>query len=489
MLKAILADDEEIVRTSIAKWLPWKELGIELAGTASDGEEALSMIMEIRPDIIITDIRMPKMDGLELIRRISARLQDSEFIILSGFGEFSYAQTAMQYGVKHYLLKPARKEDLVRTLEEARKDIEDRRRARIASVPGAAEHYGLYLQRGMMVEVLSDPSSVDDVVRRCRRLSSFDPGEILTAIVSQVLSPARFAGLMMKTIAGMGIRMPMYPVSAAGRVFIVLDLPSLSGLEAVRKAVEEKGAVLVAVKRGTPSELITAFVEYASGQKEASIYAEDGSVETVKVSPSSPDADELGLIRRYRSVMNGAGDPGLMDDISSVFSSMPFPEARLLFLRMAIGEVGDSLLFKELADFASAVELITLARGFLEHRVPRERDPFPIDTVLRYIKENYQNPDISLKWISENVVYMNSEYLSRLFLREVGQRFTDYLNSTRIEEARKLMEAYHRSTVSEIAEKVGYSNPGYFFHVFRRYTGMTPGEYMEKEASGKAKGN
>ena len=151
--------------------------------------------------------------------------------------------------------------------------------------------------------------------------------------------------------------------------------------------------------------------------------------------------------------------------------------------------MGDSLLFKELADVASADELITLARGFLEHRVPRERDPFPIDTVLRYIKENYQNPDISLKWISENVVYMNSEYLSRLFLREVGQRFTDYLNSTRIEEARKLMEAYHRSTVSEIAEKVGYSNPGYFFHVFRRYTGMTPGEYMEKEASGKAKGN
>ena len=98
--------------------------------------------------------------------------------------------------------------------------------------------------------------------------------------------------------------------------------------------------------------------------------------------------------------------------------------------------------------------------------------------------ENFSNPDISLKWISENVVYMNPEYLSRLFQKEVGQRFTDYLNTTRVNEACKLMNVYHQSTVSEIAEKVGYSNPGYFFHIFRRYTGMTPGEYMEKNRKG-----
>ena len=70
MLKVILADDEEIVRTSMAKWIPWKDLGMKLVGTASDGEEAYAMIMKHRPDIVITDIRMPKMDGLELIGRV-----------------------------------------------------------------------------------------------------------------------------------------------------------------------------------------------------------------------------------------------------------------------------------------------------------------------------------------------------------------------------------------------------------------------------------
>ena len=138
------------------------------------------------------------------------------------------------------------------------------------------------------------------------------------------------------------------------------------------------------------------------------------------------------------------------------------------------------LLFKELGKVGNIDDLISLARSFVDHKVPGDRDPFPVDTMRRYISENFSNPEISLKWISENVVYMNPEYLSRLFQKEMGQRFTDYLNTTRVNEARKLMSVYHQSTVSEIAEKVGYSNPGYFFHIFRRYTGMTPGEYMDK---------
>ena len=118
MVTAILADDEEIVRTSISKWIPWQELGMVLVGSVRNGLEALDVVSDDPPDIVITDIRMPMMDGLELIEKIKMLSPDTEIIILSGFSEFSYAQKAMSYGVKHYLLKPTRKEDLTELLRK-----------------------------------------------------------------------------------------------------------------------------------------------------------------------------------------------------------------------------------------------------------------------------------------------------------------------------------------------------------------------------------
>ena len=477
MLKAILADDEDIVRESMEKWIPWKELGIMLVGSASDGEEAYEMIIRERPDIVITDIRMPKIDGLELIRRVHCRLKDTGFIILSGFGEFSYAQKAMRYGVRHYMLKPARKEDLRDNLLELRNEIEAKRRERMNVVAESGEKYSFYLQRGMMIEVLSDPSAVDGIIERSMSLSPFDPSEILTAFSSQVLDVQHFISVMIAAVRRRGIRMPIFPVSAGGRVFFILDADA-EETRGISDDMRKAGGVFLGAEKGTPSDLISMFIREAGKAGEAAIYDSDGHREAVKV--SSPDGGHTELISRYRAAIGGASDPSLMDDAAAVFRSMELGEAEALFVRMAINGTDYALLFRELGDVKTIDDLISLARSFTDHKVPGERDPFPADTVRKYINEHFQNPEISLKWVSENVVYMNPEYLSRLFQRDVGQRFTDYLNTTRVNAARKLMSAYHQSTVAQIAEKVGYSNPGYFFHIFRRYTGMTPGEYMEK---------
>ena len=180
MLTAILADDEEIVRSSMEKWIPWKELGIKLAGIASDGAEALDLIKRLRPDIVITDIRMPRLDGLELIKQVHDKLKDTEFIILSGFSEFEYAQKAMGYGVKHYLLKPARKEDLKEHLLSVKAEITAKYQSKYSISTESKEKYDFYLQRGMMMEVLSDASSTEAIIDRSRRLSPFDPDAVVT---------------------------------------------------------------------------------------------------------------------------------------------------------------------------------------------------------------------------------------------------------------------------------------------------------------------
>ena len=479
MITAVLADDEEIVRTSMAKWIPWKDLGISLEAVASDGEEAYELIVKFRPDIVITDLRMPKLDGLELIKRVHSKLKNTEFIILSGFGEFEYAQRAMRYGVKHYMLKPALKEDLVANLKEVKAEIEERKRESGEEIDIAKDRYLFYLQRSMLIEVLSDSASISDVIKRCHRLISFNPEEILTMIVIQVLEADRFVDLILPVIKEQGIRMPVFPIAVGGKVFLTLDISSIAAVERMKSEITSRRGVVVNVLRGTPVELVTVFVQNVSVVSEASIFSDDGRREIVKIHQTHNDLDNP-LVERYRAALAGERDPLLIDDIEKAFRAKSIDDAEALFIRMTMRATDYELIFKQLGSVKNTEDLISLARSFIEHKVPRDRDPFPVETIIRYINENFSNPEISLKWISENVVYMNPEYLSRLFQKEIGQRFTDYLNTMRVNEARKLMSVYHQSTVSEIAEKVGYSNPGYFFHIFRRYTGMTPGEYMDK---------
>ena len=131
MLKMIIADDERIIRETISTLIDWKEYGIELIGLCSNGMEAYDMILDESPDLVITDIRMPGMNGLELIARIAETDLDTQFILLSGYGEFEYAKQAMKYGVRHYLLKPCNEQQIIDAALESSRDCYERQQRRI----------------------------------------------------------------------------------------------------------------------------------------------------------------------------------------------------------------------------------------------------------------------------------------------------------------------------------------------------------------------
>ena len=121
MLKLLIADDERIIRETIFHLIDWKKYDIEVIGLCQNGLEAYDMILDESPDIVLTDIRMPGMGGLELIQKLSQTDLYIQFIILSGYGEFEYAKEAMKYGVKHYLLKPCNEQQIlecIRTVQE-----------------------------------------------------------------------------------------------------------------------------------------------------------------------------------------------------------------------------------------------------------------------------------------------------------------------------------------------------------------------------------
>ena len=123
MLKVVIVDDEKMICSLISQLLDWEELGAKIVGMAYTGTEALEMIQEQRPDIIISDIRMPGYDGLELIKRTKEAGIESEFVMISGFKQFEYAQNAMKYGVKYYLLKPIEEDKLTEIIKEIAENI------------------------------------------------------------------------------------------------------------------------------------------------------------------------------------------------------------------------------------------------------------------------------------------------------------------------------------------------------------------------------
>lgn len=126
MLKLLIADDEKTIRETIRSFINWEALDIEVVGTAKNGIEAYNMILDLYPDIVLTDIRMPGLSGLELIERMHEINKDMQFIILSGYNEFEYAKTAMQYGVRHYLLKPCSEQQIIDSIKEIKQDYQTR---------------------------------------------------------------------------------------------------------------------------------------------------------------------------------------------------------------------------------------------------------------------------------------------------------------------------------------------------------------------------
>ena len=124
MLKVVLVEDETVIREGIRDTVPWGEYGYEFAGEAADGEMALSVIRKTRPDLLITDVKMPFMDGLSLSKIVSEEFPKTKIVIISGYDDFEYARKAIEVGVDQYLLKPITKMNLKKTLLEIKEKIQ-----------------------------------------------------------------------------------------------------------------------------------------------------------------------------------------------------------------------------------------------------------------------------------------------------------------------------------------------------------------------------
>ena len=413
MMKVFLVDDEIVIREGIRTSFPWEKTEYTLVGEAPDGEMALPMIRDTRPDILITDIRMPFMDGMELSRIVRRQMPWIGIIILSGYDEFEYARRGLQLGVKEYILKPVTAEELKQALDRVSENMkqEQAEREGMARIRASSGTNPAFLREKLLGALYSEDSREQDA----------------RGIVEQ--------------LRGMGIN---------------IAAPGYAVIDAAYEPVQEGYACLLDL------------VESSNGILHASPCRTGGRY--LVLGDNEQDTEE----RAYSfaaSMMTELERSGASDIRISIGEIVDAPERILDSLKRArhIRHV--------LTDRDQRGPVIVGVREFSEGSGERSA-AVTAARARMYLSEHFMESSLMLQDVA-NAVGMSNSRFSTVFAQECGKTFTEYLTALRLEKARDLLRESDWHTY-RIAAEVGYNDSHYFSYLFKKHTGMTPGEYRQQ---------
>ena len=524
MLKVVIADDELRVCRLIQKLVDWDALGMEVAGTASNGFEALDLVAELSPDILITDIRMPGCDGLELIEKAKQISQNLEIALISGYAQFEYAQTALRFDVGGYLLKPIKKDALAATLEKLGKKCKERAASSSAMESlrrDSDASHGLLRVR-MPVDLLQGRL---EAPTKERILSEYGfrvrDGLLQVCILKIDYSPEDFRDTAMAAIVKKADEIfgsDVLPLCLAGvfqahgsAVYGVLNYEAQKS-DQIRRALRQClnqleaqkyifGAVDFSFAVGSavdaPEKLPLSMREARDAVAERIV---EGTGRLLESAQPASGLDQRKLLDKYSRAMDnvvdtldaGAADKAL-EDLRHEASQIPGIRGyELLDLILAAGKMFSIRLnmkedpglvrgFEEGCELCSSMDrLFGCLLGFQRRQIEamreqRENEAIrPIRTAKQYILQHYSEP-ISLEDVCAATGF-SASYFSAMFKKETGEGFSRYLARVRVERAKALLQDTSLP-VSEICALVGYSDIKHFSGTFKKTTGLNPGQY------------
>lgn len=508
-----LVEDEIVAREGMRNNVNWSDYGFALCGEAADGELALPYLERLQPDLLITDIRMPFMDGLQLARLVRERLPHTKIVIISGYDDFGYAQEAIKLGVTEYLLKPIGAQDVAEVLQRIgsmfdSERVEAQRRRLIeqqllAVRPLLREHFLLQLVMGKIdtLEAITRSSQFElDLLATCYRV-----------VVARIEPPSAAHGIA-----------PQPQIETL-----------LAKLNADRQDVlvcrKDSAEILFIVKAQDESDLTVQSNRLAMTLQAA---VEDGAFGTLMLGQGAIESRLGDLHRSYLAACTGMERKSgtLPLDVSEV---LPLPDHTTLetFLTAGAGRRIDEFVadqinpwrmtierspltrdyllldiyltagrlieewggdlhahFPELADFSILAATVQDFAGFevqyrhviaatiaYRNRTVDSHQHMLVQEARAYIDAHYAVPEISLGSVAAHL-NLSPSHLSAVFSRENGASFKEYLTHVRIRHAKELLRG---STLRgfEIAEAVGYVDPHYFSTVFKKVTGRSPREF------------
>lgn len=531
MLKVVIADDEVRVCSLICNLLDWASFDMRIVGTAHDGLEAFHLVEAEKPDLIVTDIRMPEMDGLTMIAKAKEVCPEAEMIIISGYRDFAYAQEAIKYGVNNYLLKPVRKEELEATLENVRcrflqrAQKDSREEDLLQRIKRDNEQLrGVFFRDALLTDSPAGPVTTQTAQERYHY--DFQPGAFRAFIVklnfpcreeyAQNGASALYSKVM--ELLYQQLRPVCFEEECFPQRCFVYGLMNYAptDAEAVRRQ------VLVCMNELLSQRSMFEHMDFTFGlgsvQEDAAGLRQsmrdaviavnhrltDNSGSRLIENAPSGRLPEKALLEAFRSALLV---PLEILDIPAALSAAEVLQREALS-DLAVG--GDALAhlcagafemflvmmrslhsdmdireparaYQELAELAADGDalfgclkermkaLIELQIGNLRQSVIR-----PVLRVKQYIQEHYAKP-ITLEDVSA-LAGFNPSYFSTLFKKETGMTFVEYLSAARINKAKELLHDELLS-IAEVCDRVGYLDIKHFNKTFKKLTNVSPAEF------------
>jgi two-component system response regulator YesN len=508
MYKVLVVEDERIIREGIASVINWEEQGLTLLGTAQNGIEAYEIIKSNLPDIVITDIIMPGMNGLELIETASEEFKDITFIILSGHGEFDYASKAMEFGVKHYILKPCDENTIIPVLEKVKKEKDEMEKF-LKNINYNLKKVIPQVKEQFLREFVTEGHSSHEINYF---LSLFEIEEdkfklIVLKIDGEYDLIEKFA---LKNIACEVIEESRVCLNSMVENNIVLLIKSidLEELSHLFNKIKEmffkyfKAIISIAVSNENSFENIQEMYDEVEECLKYEFYFGEGSIitnEDIKFKDIE-EAVELKIDYDAIAVAIKTGDvesinlklKNFFEIINKRKLEIEIAKTYCIELFLVIIRQQD---FKEIRGYSkgiSKIEIMSTLNQIYDYikdtaikiaqknyEVTNKNYGIIINDVVRCIENNINNEDLSLTWIAKEVLFMNENYLGKLFYKQTNEKFSQYVMRIRIEKAKELI-IDNDCKVYEVAEKVGFGdNTQYFSQVFKKHTGCTPSEYKK----------
>lgn len=535
MNKVFLVEDECLVREGLRDNIPWGEYGFEFAGEAGDGEMALPMIRKIKPDLIITDIKMPFMDGLELCRLVTRELPGTRVIIISGYDDFEYAQQAIDLHVDRYMLKPITKQAMSEALEGIRDAIEREREQKdyLEKFARESRAYEQFERRRFFEEIVSGKTSVGEIYDRASAQDidiSAEAYNVVLFMLGQGGSSAGYSEVLEKTEDELVAKL-------MNRREFLLFRWNLTGYAVIVKG--EAGDMGITLRTAEVIDMVSRICERPGSTPESRPEWHVAAGEPVSRLSQLPDcyakANHIISLRFLAPTehilteavlrKNSSGDEGIKN-IDSLDVGMVDPMVIRSFLSTGVlGELEDfvdgyfenignslkSLMFRQYLLLSTRFNAAIMAKTFgcsqdeflasipdIAGDMSEDESKQYIKTVLQsaitlrdqkssglnrslikkaveYIDTNFDNENISLSSVAREV-NVSANYFSALFSEEMGETFIEYVTEKRIEKAKKLLRSTTKRS-GEIAFEVGYRDPRYFSFLFKKTQGCTPRDY------------
>ncbi len=492
MRTLLIADDERIIREGLSRLLDWHTLQIGEILLASDGAEALEILRTRQVDIALLDIEMPEMNALELMEQSRKEGLRTEFIIVTGYDRFSYAQTAIQYGVSDYLLKPCDPKQLQLTVSKIVKKLDKNDQEE------QAEHAQLF--RDMVDGKLTRK---EDVV--CFK-KVFHLNEVYYRLILTTFQPFCGDGQEKPKSAPKENRLlPGYPILLEeNRAIFLAATPTRAQAEEITGVLRRelsasaRNPQLTIISRAAPIKDLPALAAYFNRlipilsyfKGKELVFAEDCQI----TDDMDAEFSESYLYSLTHAIRNEQPDIArkVIGHLYEFCKSqlIGFELARdlciqtiVLMIRFGFRTPEDhTMTIRKISDTKTVAELFDLLGLIARIGAPPTAQQSlntsnAISQVLRYIDRHLSDSDLSLHQIATEDLFMNPDYLGKLFKKECGIKFNSYLLSVRMLKAEELLRDTE-DRMYEVATKVGFGgNTTYFSQMFKKHTGMLPKEY------------